>query len=1115
MNCRFLVLAVAILGASRCYAQAPEPEWLPIESVGGKVTIGPVADLPPDVPKTGAVHVEIAPGLPFSGLVSNGTWLSNALGPGPWSGIGFRIRVLSGEPITFTCLWPGGLECELRAGVGGHAWQPVVVPGGRRLLLLCDQPYAFDMASFAPLRADSPRVGMVCGASDALSLLRDAAREGWRTGTLREDIEAAWEGLSRYGQGAERLNDLADKALDLATLCFITRPFELAARQQLARLQAAGATPCTQGGCNERLLLRIGQFRRAMAVGGSPAIDSILASVGDCFGRGRDAALAGLPPLGLSVRDGVLICPGAAYLLPTADPHAAVPFPALAEAMVGTQDGLDLECASCDWQAPPQSAVSDLAARQILANGAQRDRLCVPLMVKLSHKPDANAVPRMSPTQMAIEGDQLAGVLGKVAAKLKGCRALAGYAVDLSEPTASVFRDQRTGVSPGDVSAHVTRVADQWKTAAAKLSGSVLAADPGAVLLLDTPDPPDWVACPGSPDIDWSFLSAFNGPAGSTALIRPARTGLEARFAAAGPGSGPRTTGVRACNLGIVERPGFAMSFSDLLQSTGTSTRPRIAVVASHVEIARRSSNAPALLSLLAQMGVDADLLCDLTLRDDPELQHRHKALVYETNSLDPRAFKTVWSSGVPTLFVGRLNEDSDQRGLPAGAAAALMEQGVFLKSPPVCWLNPSENLVRRPGGPPVTEDDPLGTLPPVSLGPKPRGRPELAERGWQCVSTSLLGSQSPPPADSTSWAWWLRIADGLPPQTEVLINGQPVGRVDARLPRVDAFGNYPFTARVPVGLLKGTAADVITLRLPPKQPGRDRQPVDLGTTTLTPAAVHKMKPTADFGDLRAAEEYEYLTGYGQVRLHDEILAPGATVLARDTTTQAPVLLRQGNSMLWAGPDTIEHTDAVALRVVSSFLAMLGEAHTYPPQVTGTNDVRESALGYVITRQTSDYVEANLGTNRALYAVLGDDAAWQRVGGDARSIVPLPAWHCAETIGLRKSEIEVRPISDPVTVTRLERDFCRPELLSFVLHVSGAAQLVLHTPFATGTEFTGLVDDTPQRLVRRGDTATLTVPAGEHDVRFEAFSRDVEAELAQRMEGPHGAGAPSGPPPSP
>jgi hypothetical protein len=266
------------------------------------------------------------------------------------------------------------------------------------------------------------------------------------------------------------------------------------------------------------------------------------------------------------------------------------------------------------------------------------------------------------------------------------------------------------------------------------------------------------------------------------------------------------------------------------------------------------------------------------------------------------------------------------------------------------------------------------------------------------------------------------------------------------------------------------------------------------------------MKPTADFGDLRAAEEYEYLTGYGQARLRDEIVPPTVAVLARDTATQAPVLLRQGNRLLWAGPDVIEHTDPVALSVVSSFLAMLGEAHTYPPQVTGTNDVRESALGYVITRQTSDYVEANLGTNRALYAVLGDDPAWQRVGGDARSILPLPAWHCAETLGLRKSELEVRPTGDPVTIKRLERDFCRPELLSFTLHVSGAAQLVLHTPFTTGTEFTATVDDTPQRLVERGDAATLTVPAGEHDVRFDAFSRDVEEELTSLSPLPPGEG---------
>ncbi len=580
---------------------------------------------------------------------------------------------------------------------------------------------------------------------------------------------------------------------------------------------------------------------------------------------------------------------------------------------------------------------------------------------------------------------------------------------------------------------------------------------------------------------EWSLASLRTDSSLPSALWRCPHP-LAARFSLSGTGSGARQTGMTIADRWLTAGVAIPPSAVPVLREVAGHRRATVAVIASRRELALGRSLAPALLATLDDLGVDADILSDAATFDAPDIQSRYKALVYETGSLDGRAFAAAWNTALPTFFIGPLDEDMRGATAREGAQRVLAANGAFLARP-----GPTEAL---PAAPPATglalidgrQADPLGTLAQRRhaavdpAAPAIPDLPELAHRGWEC-----LLAEGAPVAAPQNWVWVLGIAPCPPYGAAAYMNGQHLGQV--RLSPCNSPGEGVWRVAVPPSALTANRRNEFALRLPGGQESLAYTP---SAAALCPYPRGDLAVTAELHHLKVGNVLSTCVDSTRLTPRAEAFAPGVAVLATYGEPPRPGLLRQGNRLLWPGPTAIAEHDPALSQALAAFLATLGEPHAYPATPRNVNlAIAESPGGAVVLHRAAGMREVDLGTNRVLVGEHSSPVPWQRVQSDGRSIVLMGAQAAASACSYIYSELELRPSGATMACYGLLRDTLKPDRLVLEGEVEGPGRAVVHSPYPGLWRATVSIDNGAVRTGGSGSTVEFDVPAGRHHVRVE------------------------------
>lgn len=579
----------------------------------------------------------------------------------------------------------------------------------------------------------------------------------------------------------------------------------------------------------------------------------------------------------------------------------------------------------------------------------------------------------------------------------------------------------------------------------------------------------------------WSLASLRTDSSLPSALWRCSHP-LAARFSLSGTGSGARQTGMALADRWLTAGVALPSAAVPVLREAAGHRRATVVVIASRRELALGRSIAPALLATLDDLGVDADILSDAALYDAPDIQSRYKALVYETGSLDDRAFATAWNSALPTFFLGPLDEDTRGATAGEGAQRILAANGAFLAR-----SGPTEAL---PAAPPATglafvdgrQEDPLGTLAQRrhaavdTAAPAIPDLPELAHRGWEWLFAE--GAPVAAPQDS---AWLLEIAPCPPYGASAYVNGQHLGQV--RLSPCNSPGEGVWCVAVPPSALAANRRNEFALRLPVGQESLGYTP---SAAALCPYPRGDLTVTTELHHLKVGNVLATCVSSTRLTPRTEALAPGVAILATYGDPPRSGLLRQGNRLLWPGPTAIAEHDPAVSQALAAFLAMLGEPHAYPATPRNVNlAIAESPGGAVVLHRATGMGEVDLGTNRVLVGEHSSPVPWQRIQNDGRSIVFMGFQAAASACCFICSEMELRPSGSTMTAYGLLRDTQEPDRLVLEGEVEGPGRAVVHSPFTGLWSATASIDHGAVRTGGSGSTVEFDVPAGRHHVRVE------------------------------
>jgi hypothetical protein len=1110
-------LALLPLCAWAAPPAAAPPAWVGLAGRGGQVTVEPLkADADGTRLPAYAARIRIEPGAVRSGFRSEGTWLGELLAAAPEATtLTLRIRVTAAGPVTLAISCPGmdgvtNVPVLPRGSEAQDLHLPLAGPfdpAARRLLLTTDRPCTVEVLGAEPTAAGTTpverlRANVAVPECESLeSVLRDLALLGALPADCADGLLRARADLYSRADGAALAELLAQQSdsqeLACAAEMWVRVDDRLArAERHLSWVERVSQVPEALVAGRRYLRSELWKARRALAAGQyrevlgtlgnrSPRSVSLLAAMvlgypdhlcGGSWAAGLEIGRPVLRDGHLEWRDGAAFVPIA---LDIGDGRGLDP-------LWGTQAGLSVWVWSRGLAdappsgGPPTGAMVDYA-RSRLDQGGYQDW---PIVLRLHGPLPPSEVPQTAARLIAGCADRrsLCGVIADTEGAEPGIGDQPAIGVQLADLLDGTWAAERQRADD---------LVEAVREVAPTLPPMVAPANPSPAL-------------PRLQDV----LAGACGPVGSPSAIGLPQSPLARRLAASAAGSGLRTTRVTALDQGRVPAPRYeSWPLAPPVVATGTlravaqatSDRPhRVAVICSAREVVLERSRAMELVELLRHLDVDADLLVDLELAHSGRLPRVYKALLYETGSLDERAFTVAWRSGLPMFLIGAPQED--RRG-ETQAAAVLQSLGAFLARPTGNW-RPSETPreVGLPDVGPTVIVDPLelalgagwlkADAPPApaqesaaSLGLA--GRPWLAWHTWSLSVT---------PADA-AMGGRLLVPSRVPVGCQIVLNGELLGQgLDGPLEEDNPLDAMTFAARP--GLLRGDIPNRLALGI---RHGQTPHPGLAQGIRFVPEPLMTMRVAEALGPMAVNEEQTCWTPTGTPAFPPDALARDARAIAVEKGSGRPLLIRQSNSLLWAG--ALPTGSPVLERMVSGFLANLGEAHVYPPsQQTARTEITDTPGGVLVYRKDGDPLEIVLGGRSLLVPAAGLHPDHQRIGG-ATVVGFRPAEPLGSFQAFRRSELEVVPDSGEVTVTALTRDFARPECLAFRLTTSGpASRLVLHSPFASAPQCSALIDATAADVRRRGANWELRVPQGTHQVELSAYCQAVLDDLLREPE---------------
>ncbi len=1036
------LIAIALLASVSLAAPGPPALWEPLASRPGLADLHPLTD---DARSTApyAVRATLAPGIGPSGVAATGGWAAPILFR-TRAEIEVRLALRADGPVELTFHGLGGPEPVTAPVIPlGDAVQRLRLPCGPAMTghfaVLADAPCALELLQVTPVTVAALGPDQW---TEALSLCDEV-----------RDIESNLSLLARQGILPVGLDDVCLRrraglfarpgAATLDALRAAAR--DAHCRAGLGHRQVALSDRCSLLERRENTLKRLG------ALGRGPR-----SSLRDARGLLRDAR-----------RANALSDPRAcADLLDRTDDELQARSRELREASTGALCAPIVRNGRFEWRTGepfvpvprsiPLAEAGDGVGR-VLDEGANMALIEVP-------PTDLRSPAWVAEARLRILAEDCDALALPFALRLP---ATGPRAKDVARRLVSL-----AGRSPSYFACVI-----EGDTTDSDLADALAEAAPGAAVGLRPPTP---CALAASADV----LAGLRSEGSTPAALGLCTSDLAARFATTPIATGATTSGNRLMDhravgpLSPAERRALAW---------GGRPRPhRVAVVASAAEVGRSTSRAPMLLSVLQDLNVDADLILDSEVARDPDLPTRYKALVYEAASLDADAFGSVWRSGVPTLYLGPLGGVA--RG-ESGAQETLVDAGAFLRRTGGLWRldtpSPSVGL-----GMPASLLDPLE---------------RALDDGW----FRLAVAPPPPPAiwacldaetgDSLRWRvfrLWvnqaqadsgavLHLPAGLPPGAEILVNGERLREPRPATPS-PAEGFPPGIAGIRPGLLAWDKENrnAIGLRAGPEP--------DWRALSLEFAPLLTGRATEPYGHLGPGEVAFVRVPVGAPLLRRDALVPSARVILEAVPSGAPLLLRQGNSVLWnasAPPD-----GPLMERLIASFLRAVAEDHVYPPNgATRGLLVEDTSAGILIARRWRERTEVVLGGQNALVSRCGPEPEWQRIGG--ANVVALPPAPVGTLYALWRSELQVRPEGGETTLRGLRRDASLPGRLLLEVRTSGAGgRMALSPAFIGRVRCFALVDGAAARVRREGGSYTFAFSPGDHTVRVEAYGAAPEPQ---------------------
>lgn len=1142
-------IAVALALLAPCARSAPAaaapPAWAALAGRGGQVTVEPLkADTDGTRLPAYAARIRIEPGAVRSGFRSDGAWLGELLATAPHATtLALRIRLTAPGPVALAVSCPGmdgvtDVPVLPRGGEPQELYLPLARtsdPSAPRLVLTTGRPCTIEMLEVEPTVAETgltaeqwARASEMAGLREAeVALLRDLALcdvlptdgatpllRAWGDLFRRADAEALQQLAAQLDEGAYRADDGELWLRVAAKLSRVERRLDWMAR-------TVGLPDAVERDRRE-VRWELARARRGVVAGERPPLWQ--SSGAGALWRVNGLAVSVLGPVpsdacdvGPSVpeRDQPVLRDGR---LDWRDGAAFVPIPFEAnpgwafDAIRGDGAGATLPVwamtvtdAELRGSTAPERLVGDAQGRLYQARAAGW-----PVVLRVTLPPASEVglatgkrgliAPSMVPEPWTSACRLAASAVSQCA----DTEALCGLVLDaVDSPARTDDSAQGAAATAGpDLPDLLDRAWAAERQRADDLVEAVREVAPTLPLMMAPANP-----APDLPRLQ-DVLAAACGPVGNPSAIGLPQSPLARRLAASAAGSGLRTTRVTALDQGRVPVPvsrNSPLSRADVATGTlrvvaqSTSDRPhRVAVVCSAREVVLERSKAMALVELLRHLDVDADLLVDLELAHSGKLPRVYKALVYEMGSLDERAFTVAWRSGLPVFLIGAPGED--RRGEP-NAAAVLESLGAFLARPTGNW-RPTETVreIPLPKAEPTVLADPLelalgagwlrADAPPAPAQESPASL-GLSERAWLSWQVWTL----PVSAADAAMGGRLLVPSRLPVGCQIVLNGELLGQgLDGPIAEDNPLD--AMTLAVRPGLLRGDIPNRLALGV---RHGQTLRPGLAQAIRFVPEPLMTMRVAEALGPMAANEEQTCWTPAGTPAFPPTSLVREARAITVEKTSGRPLLIRQSNSLLWAG--ALPTGSPVLERMVSAFLANLGEAHVYPPSPqTARTEITDTPGGVLVYRKDGDPVEIVLGGRSLLVPAAGVDPDHQRIGG-ATVVGFRPAEPLGSLQAFRRTELEVVPDSGEVTVTALTRDFARPERLAFQLTTAGpASRLVLHSPFASAPQCTALIDGSVVDVRRRGANWELRVPQGTHQVELSAYCQAVLDELLREPE---------------
>lgn len=1094
-----LLLGLFGTAAPRSTAPPSALAWAPVAGRGDTCSIAPLPDDADCVAcDVVAVRATIDAGAGQAGIRSEGDWLGDILNSPRVVGLSVLLRLLTPDDADLTIAAPGRERLSIPVMPRGGAWQWISFParGARgRVTTLPLEPLVMaargslqlDVAAVRPL-TECP-FGGYAEWELALALCTEAgrlqdelnvyAREGIQPLGVGERLRRARAAVGQ-GRGRQELVAAAADARDALALCRQTWTLGmwlalLGPRADLATQCGAHVdarrdllAPIEVAIMRIRRLLAIGDRRRARAA--LAVVERHLRAAAWALADGLEGARVQWTP---RLRAGRLEHPTGEAFVPFLHPFVADPSvdvnQVADEALRQGRNGVLLSASysaieSGRGREPLMSWMNSLGRECDDRGMALVLRLCAPLPERLT----AGSVDRPTPILDAkpwwSDATALAESMAGLARAIRDLPGLLGIALDLGRDEQGVARcslaDSQPVLSESEYADVATVFADAIESSA-----------PGKLLF--GPPVGASVSNPAYP----AGLAGVAVPWSQPCVLGLEQDEIAARASVAALGPGARSSGVRLLDqgrIGLHVPPQLAA----FVRRCARPRAARVAVVASAVELGAGRSSSPAAIALLEQLGVDADLVTDSAVQADPRIAARYKALVCELGSIAPAAFAALWRSGVPTLYYGDLPDHAARRCLTDNSAFVAGEGGYWYPGEPplACLAAPAGDTLAWP------------TDSATALW-------RLAERSLEWLDAPGSGIRWRTltvdwPARLAARGSTLTVPAGLPRGSVVAANGEVVCELDHRLP-AHAGGAPEIHVPIRPGLLKPGPVNRIEIGV---VTGARMDEGVLAGVTVSDDRVRRLKTPSGFAHFAPGEECEYRVAPQHVRLASADLAVGAGAVAVDTGSPGgsewPVLVRHGNNLLWVASRTLSAWDPVHLKLVASFLAMLGEAHAYhPPAQVAMCETEEHPFGVLVAHLAKGRLELSVGTPRVLLAVAGADPAWQRIQEDGRSVLPLPAVDAGACHAFATTELELAPHGGTVTVSRVCRDTSRPERLLLQFTTSGAASTaIVNSPYNDLCLATALVDASPVRAVQRGQQVRFSLPPGEHRVRFEMLS---------------------------